>query len=157
MNAVPGILDPVVLQPPVTTNGGVTSTYLSMKNVQSATIICTFTQAVAHATTASIYEATSSAGASAQAITNNLPLWKNTDISTTSVLTRADDAKSGACAATVKNQVIVFKVDPSLMDLADSMDYINVVVSDSSQATNYVSIVAIVVPRYGTHDQVSHV
>jgi hypothetical protein len=151
------VKNPVVLQPPTTTNGGFSSTYMPVKNFQEIVIFCIFTQAVGHATTASVYEATNSSGGSAQAITKTLPVWLNTDISLTSVLTRQTDAKLATLAATAKNQIAMFKIDPSLMDLEDSMDHIGIVVSDSSQATNFCTILAIGTPRYTGHDQVSHV
>lgn len=141
----------VQLTSPVTTNGGVTSDYVSLKNCNMAWIICDFTQAVGHATAAAIYEATKVDGTGAQAITVEVPIWMNADTATSDTLVAQTAAVSQAVAADVKHKQIVFQIDPSTLDVANGFDVINVVVSDSSQATNFVNITAILDERYGAN------
>ena len=151
MSAHPEIplgLAPVVLTPPVTTNGGVTTDNISLKNAHMVYIVATFTQAATHATGIDPTQSTAVAGTGVKAITNAVPLWQNTDISSTSVLTKGTDAITANCAAGTTNQIIVMQINPSSFDVAGGFDVLGMTVDDSSEATNFVSIVAYVVPRY---------
>jgi len=139
---------PVTLTPPVTTNGGVTTDYISLKNAHMVFIVATFTQAATHATGIDPTQATAVAGTAVKAITNTVPIWKNADISTTSVLTRQTDAITVNCTAGTTNQVMVMQIDPAGFDVANGFDCLGMTVDDSSEATNFVSITAFVVPRY---------
>lgn len=139
---------PVVLTAPVTTNGGVTTDYISLKNAHMVFVVAVFTQAVGHATGIDVTQSTVVAGTDAKAITATLPIWANTDISLTSVLTRQTDAITYNLGATAKNQIVVMQVDPAGFDLANGFDVLGVSVDDSAQATDFVSVVAYIVPRY---------
>ena len=145
---IPEEVVPVVLTPPVTTNGGVTADYISLKLAHMVFVVLTFTQAVGHATGIDITQATAVAGTAVKAITNTLPIWSNTDISLTSVLTRRTDAITYNLPATAKNMIVVMQVDPAGFDVANGFDCLGLTVDDSSQASDLVSAVAYVVPRY---------
>ncbi len=139
---------PVVLTPPVTTNGGVTADYISLKLAHMVYVVLTFTQAVGHATGIDIKQATAVAGTAVKAITSLLPIWANTDISLTSVLTRQTDAITYNLDVAAKNQIVIFQVDPAGFDVANGFDCLGLTIDDSSQATDLVNAVAYVVPRY---------
>lgn len=132
----------------VTTNGGVTSDYISMKGVHEVYIVATLTQAVGHATAVVLKQATAVAGTGAKALANAVPIWMIGDVSLTDLYTRQTDGVSQAVAATAKTHKIVFKVMASDLDGANSFDCLNVTIATSSQATNFCCIDAIVVPRY---------
>lgn len=146
---MPDFIRPVTLSGPVTTNGGVASDYISLKNVHEVYVVATMKQTVAHATSVSIYQATDVSGTSAKALANAVPLWSIADITATDLYTKQTSAVSAACAATTKTQKFVFRVKADALDVANSFDCLNVVVSDSSQATNFCAIDAIVDVRYG--------
>jgi len=139
---------PVVLASPVTTNGGVTTDYISLKLAHMVYLVLTFTQAVGHATGIDVTQATAVDGSDVKAITNTLPIWSNEDISLTSVLTRQTDAITYNLAATAKNKIVIMQIDPASFDVANGFDVLGCTVDDSSQATNLVSAVAYVAPRY---------
>lgn len=139
---------PVVLTPPATTNGGVTTDYISLKNAHMVYLVATFTQAATHATGIDVTQATAVAGTAVKAITNTLPIWKNADISATSVLTRLTDAITANCTAGTTDQIIVMQIDPAGFDVNGGFDCLGCTVDDSTEATNFVSVVAYVVPRY---------
>ena len=139
---------PVVLTPSVTTNGGVTTDYISLKLAHMVYLEFIFTQAVGHATGIDVTQATAVAGTAVKAITNTLPIFSNTDISLTSVLTRRTDAITYNLPATAKNMIVTMQVDPSGFDVANGFDCLGVTIDDSSQASNLVCVVAHVVPRY---------
>ena len=138
----------VQLASPVTTNGGVTSDYVSLKNCNMAYVICNLKQAVGHATSLAVYQATAVAGTSAKAIANAVPIWMNADTAATDTLVAQTAAVSQAVAADVKSKQVVFQIDPALLDVANGFDCINIVVSDSSQATNFVAIDVLLDERY---------
>jgi len=132
---------------PVTTNGGVTADYVSLKNAKRCTIIVNLTQAVGHATALTIEQATTVAGAGSTAITVVVPIWLNADCAATDTLVKQASAVSQAIAATVKHHQVVFQLDPAT--LADTFDCITVKASDSSQATNFVSVDYLIETKYG--------
>lgn len=146
---MPDFVRPVTLSPPVTTNGGVTSDYISMANIHKVYIVATFRQAVAHATTISVYQATDTTGTSAKILANAVPLWTIANVASTDLFTRQDDAVTATLAATTASQKVLFCVDASALDGANGFDCLNVVVPTSSQATNFVNIDAVIIPRYG--------
>jgi len=147
---IPEEVVPVVLTPPVTTNGGVTTDYISLKNAHRVFVVCVMTQAATHATGIDPVQATAVDGTGAKAITNNVPIWANTDISATSVLTRQTDAITFNLATGTTNQIVTFDIDPAKLDVENGFDVLGFTVDDSSEAANLVSIVAYVIPRYSS-------
>ena len=139
---------PVVLASPVTTNGGVTSDYMSMKLAHMIWLVLTFTQAVGHATGIDPTQSTLVDGTGSKAITKVVPIWSIEDISLTSIFTRQTAAITYNLAATAKNKIVVMQIDPAKFDVANGFDVLGVTIDDSSQATDLVSIVAYVEPRY---------
>ena len=125
---------------PVTTNGGVTADYISMKNVHRAYVVCHMTQAVGHATGIDPVQATAVDGTGAKAFANVLPIWSNEDCAASSTLAIQTAAITYNVAATVKNKIVVFQVDADALDVANDFDVLGVTVDDSSQATNLISI-----------------
>ena len=133
---------------PRTTNGGVTSDIVSVKTGQKLWFVVELTQAAAHATTLSLVQATSVAGSTNKA-GPAVPIWANEDTVASDTLVRqASDAASYAVTANVKNKEIVFEVDPARLDLDNGYDCVYLTASDSSQATNFISAVAIVDTNY---------
>ena len=139
---------PVALTPPVTTNGGVTGDYISLKLAHMVYIVLTFTQAVGHATGIDVTQASAVDGTGVKAITNTLPIWANEDIATTSILTRKTDAITYNVTADIKGKIVVMQVDPASFDIANGFDCMGLTIDDSSQATNFVNALAYIEPRY---------
>ncbi len=147
---IPEDVVPVVLTPPVTTNGGVTTDYISLKNVHRVYAVFTFTQAATHATGIDPVQATAVDGTGAKAITETVPIWKNADISATSVMTRQTDALTINATAGTTDQIMTFCLDPAKFDVAGDFDVLGFTVDDSSEATNFVSAVAYLEMRYSS-------
>lgn len=122
---------------PVTTNGGVTSDYVSLKNAKYAWIVLQFTQAVGHATVIQPRKATATDGTGATNITVAVDLWQNADTAASDTLVKATSATSLTLAADAKKKQVVIGIDPA--NLGAGYDVIAFTVSDSSQATNFVS------------------
>lgn len=133
---------------PVTTNGGVTSDYINLGLCHKAWVIVQLTQAVGHATVISMRQAQDAAATGAEAISNNVEIWANEATATSDVLVAQTAAKTYTVTADIAKKLIVFEVDPAAMDINNSDQYLHFSVSDSSQATNFVSAVAILASRY---------
>ena len=133
----------------VTTNGGITCDYVSLKNYHKAWIVAHFRQAVSHTTTLQPQVATAVAPTGAASITFSAKWWKNADISTTDTLTAATAATSMACTAGATHQLIIVEIDPAdMVAQGSTYDVLGCTVSDSSQATNFVSVLYILEPRF---------
>ena len=133
---------------PVTTNGGVTGDYVSLKNVHKAWIVCSFTQAVGHATGIDPKQASDVAGTGVKALTTVVPIWANEDTATTDTLAAQTAALTYNVTNDVKKKQVIFEVDPAGLDQANGFDVLGVAVDDSSQATNLVSIIYVLQTRY---------
>lgn len=132
---------------PVTTNGGVTFDYISLKHAHKAWILAQFRQAASHATTLQPRGATSVAGAGADDTAFTFPWWKNADVGTSDSWVRQTAASIATLTAGTTHQGVIIQIDPAEM-AAEGWDVLGGVVSDSSQATNFVSAWYIVAPRY---------
>lgn len=143
-----GLASVVTAVPPVTTNGGVTGDYISLKNVHRAFIVATFTQAVSHATVIKPQQASAVDGTGAKDLDSVVPIWAIEDISASDVFTKQTDAVQQALAAGATDQKVVFMVDPAALDGENDFDCLGVNVANSVQATNLVSIDYILEMRY---------
>ena len=133
---------------PVTTNGGVTSDYINLGLCHKAWVYVQLTQAVGHATVISMRQAQDAATTGAEAISNAVEIWANEDTAASDTLVRQTAAKTYTVTNDVKKKLIVFEIDPAKLDINNSDAYLHFTVSDSSQATNFVSAVAILQSRY---------
>lgn len=124
---------------PKTTNTALTSVYVSFKNSQSAAVLVDLTQAAANATTVSLYQSQDVSGTGAKALTLNVPIWANEDVSVSDALVRQVDGVSYTVAATAKNKQVLFHVDPAKLDINNGFTCLNVRTSASGQVTNFAS------------------
>ena len=148
-NMSPEEIVPVALTVgPVTTNGGVTTDYISLKNVHSAVAVFHFKQAVAHTTGIDPVQATNVAAGGVKAITNVIPIWANEDVAASSVLVRKTDAITYNLANDIKGKIVVMQIDPAGLDVAGGFDCLAFTIDNSAQATNFVSAMLYIVPRY---------
>ena len=134
---------------PVTTNGGVTCTYVSLKHVHKAWLLLQFTQAVAHATVVQPEVATAVAPTGATNITFATRLWENEDTAASDTLVAQTAATSLTVTADVKKKQVIVEFDPSeVVAMGATYDVIGCDISDSSQATNFVSGQYLLQERY---------
>ena len=125
---------------PVTTNGGVTSDYVSLKNVHKAWIVLQFTQAVGHATVVQPQVATAVAPTGAASITFSANWWENEDTATSDTLVAQTAATSMTVSSDIKKKQVIVEIDPAAcVAQGSTYDVIGFTVSDSSQATNFVA------------------
>ena len=110
---IPEMLFPVSGSKPVTTNGGVTCDYISLKNAVRCFAVIHLTQAVGHATAFTVERATAVAGTGHVAIANVVPIWYGNVSTTSNALTRQTDAVSFTMDVGVTGEAyIIFQIDP---------------------------------------------
>jgi len=131
----------------VTTNGGVTCDYASVKNAKRAWIVASFTQAVGHATVVQPQKATAVLPTGAVSITVAQNIWSNEATGTDDTLVQQTAATSYALTADVAKKQVIFEIDPA--SLGSTYDVIGCTVSNSAQATNFVSVLYIIEEGYG--------
>lgn len=137
----------VQLTSPVTTNGGVTTDVISLKNAHKAWLVVELTQAQANATQLSLKQATDVAAGTNKA-GPTVPIWANEDTVASDTLVKQADAASYTVANDAKHKQVVFEIDPSRLDIANGYDCVYLVSADSTQATDFISVTAYLQTRY---------
>ena len=151
MDFIPEGLFPVEMSAGcVTTNGGITTDNISLKNAVMAYIVVHLKQAVGHATSFAPKRGTLVASA-VTALAVSVPIWYGNVSTSSNSLTRQTDAVSFAVpVGDTGDCIIVFQIDPAQLGKISTTEapVIGMAVSDSSQATNFASIMVFLVPRY---------
>lgn len=149
MLQIPEGLFPVSGTRPVTTNGGVTADYVSLKNAVMCWAVVHLAQTVGHATAITVEKATAVAATGTTAITNAVPIWYGNVTTSTNALARQTDAVSYTLGGAVTGDVyIIFQIDPA--SLGSTYDCITVKSADSSQATNFIEVTYWMQPKFAT-------
>src|SRR4030042_292257 len=89
---------------PVTTNGGVTGDYVSLKGVKRAWISLQFTQAAGHPPVVQPQKATAVAPTGAVSITAAARIWANEDTAASDTLVRKTSATSYSLTNDIKKK-----------------------------------------------------
>ena len=132
----------------VTTNGGVTCDYVSLKNVHKAWIVLSFTQAVGHATGIDPTQATAVAGTAVKAITASCVIRANEDTAATDTLAAQTAGITYTVTNDVKKKQVVIEIRPEELDTNAGFDCLGCTIDDSSQGGNYVSGLYFLQMRY---------
>lgn len=133
---------------PKTTNAAITSSYVDLKNANTAAVIVNLTQAVAHETEISLYQAKDIKGTDEKPLDNNVPILGNEDVSKSDRLERKADGVSYKVEKIAKNKQIIFNIDPAKLDVNNRFCYLGLKIGASSQATNFASAEFIVENKY---------
>jgi len=133
---------------PKTTNAAITSRYVSLKNGICAFVIVHLTQAVAHATPITLFQATDVSGTSAKAIASNVQVWANEDVAAGDALIRRTDGVGYTVTADVKNKMVVFQIEPERLDINNGFTTIQARIGASSQVTNFASVEILIDAKY---------
>lgn len=124
---------------PVTTNGGVTSDYVTVKNAKYAWLRLQFKQAVGHATVIQPQVATAVAPSGATSITFAAEIWSNLDTTASDTLVSRTAATSYTLTTAAKPMQVFIGIDLAQMAAQGAtFDVLGFTISDSSQATNFV-------------------
>jgi hypothetical protein len=135
----------VQLLAPAADAAGRTSSYFSLKYFQKAFIVVSITQGNAATILLSPLQASAVAGTGSKAVPV-LPIWSNLDTTVAGITARTAAATYTTDAA-VKNKVVIFQIDPAVLDQANGFDCI-AVSTGASNAANITSAMLIGTPRY---------
>ena len=129
---------------PVTSNGAVTADYVSVKNCARLYIVINLTQAVAHATLLTPQRATAVAGTGVVVLATNVRIWANEDTAASDTLVSQTAALNYTVTNDIKKKMVVFEIDVAALGFTSASpgvpyDVVNLLVADSSQATNFIS------------------
>lgn len=131
---------PVVLACNLTTNGGVTSLACTLKSTLKAWLYVYLQNAVGFAQVITPFQATNVAAGTTAALPV-MPIWANEDVAATDTLVSKTAAAGYTTANVAKKKLIVFEIDPAIL-VTGTDTSIGVVLTDSTQATNFVTVVA---------------
>ena len=76
-----------------------------------------------------------------------MPVWAQQDAAAADALTRQTDAVNLTTSAAVKHKVVVFQIDPALLDVAGGFDCLGVS-TGASNAANVTSALFLLESRY---------
>lgn len=128
-------------------DGALTSDIVSLKNFSKAWIKVVMAQGNAAQHTTTLMQAKDVAGTDGKAISNNVPIWSNLDVSASDLLTERTAAKTYQLDAGLKNKVAWFEIDPAnALDVANDFDCIYVT-SAGSNAANILSVDFFLLPK----------
>ena len=109
---------------PATDAAGRTSTKISLKNCAKVFLLVHVTQGNAATVAITPMQAQDVAGTGAKVLANAIPVWSNLDTAATDTLVRRTDAVNYTTDAAVKNKMVVFEIDPAMLDVANGFDCI---------------------------------
>jgi hypothetical protein len=124
---------------PQATNAALTSRVVTTKNCHKVWAVFQFNQAVGHATTPTLMQATNIAAATNKA-GPAVRIWSNEDCAASDTLVARTAASSFALTNDVKHKMVLFEIDTSLLDVNGGYDCIYFTEASSAQATNIVSM-----------------
>jgi hypothetical protein len=133
---------------PKTTNEGIESRYVNLKNAVNAVVIVNLTQAAAHETQISIYQAKDTQGTDSKALISSVPVWANENTNADTLL--KTDGAGYTVEETAGNKQIVFQIDPAKLDINEGFTCIGIKIGASSQAANFASADVIIDSRYSS-------
>lgn len=144
---LPEELAPYELLPPATDAAGRTGLYVSLTNAQRAFVVFHVAQANAATILITILQASDLEGTGSKVLTNNCPIWANLDTATVDYPSRRTDAKNYTTDAGTKNKIVVFQIDPEMLDVANSFQSVGIS-TGASNAANLTSAMVYIQQRY---------
>ena len=109
---------------PAADAAGRSSAAISLKNAGKAYIYVHVTQGNAATIALTPMQAVNVSKGSGKVLANSVPIWANLDTGASDTLVRATDAVNYTTDAAVKNKVVIFEIDPALLDVANGFDCI---------------------------------
>jgi hypothetical protein len=107
---------------PAADAAGRSSRIVSLKNCAKAFVVVHITQGNAATIALTLMQAQDVAGTAAKVLTNAIPIYSDLDTATSDGLIRRTDGVNYTTDAAVKNKIVVFEVDPALMDVTNGFD-----------------------------------
>lgn len=138
----------VTLLSNVTDGSARTGDWITLKTGSRVTIVCEVLQGAATAMDINPMQATAVAGTSKKALATACRIWANADTSASDTLVRATDAVNYDAANTATGKLVVFEIDPTMLDLANDFDCLTIE-TEGDSASNLITATAFIHARYG--------
>ena len=133
----------------ITTSGGITSNYVSLKHAHKAWIVLQFTQAGSDASVIQPKVATAVAPTGATNITFPAEIWANEDTATSDTLVKQTAATSYTLTADIAKKMVIIEIDPDdVVAMGVTYDCLGFAISAGQKATNFVAGYFILGARY---------
>lgn len=128
-------IPPFQLLNPAADAAGRTSAYVSLKNSIKAYLVVHITQGNAATVALTPLQAQDVSGTGSKALSANVPIWSNLDVSLTSLLTQRSAAANYTTDAGLKNKIVVFEILPeACLDIAGGFKTIAIQTGASNAA-----------------------
>jgi hypothetical protein len=138
------------LLPAAADAAGRASPFVSLKGAAKVSIIAFVNQGNAAPVTFSLVQATNVAGAGVKALANSAPISFDQNTAIGDATTLGTAGVSFTTDATIFNKMVVFDVDPALLDVNNGFDCIGVT-TGASNAANVTTVLAVLMgTRYGS-------
>lgn len=133
-----------LLNPAADAAGRAAATAVSLKNWGKAYLVFHITQGNAATILLTPMQASAVAKTGGKVLTNTVPIWADLDTAASDAMVRATDAVNYTTDAGVKNKIVMFEIDPALLDVAGGFDCVYVS-TGASNAANITQAYAILV------------
>lgn len=144
--SLPQNLKVVPLLAPTTTNGGANSRRVNTGGFHKVWLVADLMNAQGAAVTVTLKQATAVSGGSTANGPATAQNWKNEDAVASDTLVKGANGNAVTTDTNAKSKQVVFEVLPE--DLTSGDPYVFLNFSDSTQATDFVSVVAYGLPRF---------
>ena len=133
----------------VTTFGGITSSFVSLKHAHKAWIALLFTQAGSDASVIQPQVATAVAPTGATNITFAASIWANEDTAASDILVKQTSATSYTLTADIAKKMVIIEIDPSdVVAMGVEYDCLGLTIAAGQKATNFVAGYFILAERF---------
>jgi hypothetical protein len=126
---------PIGMLPPAADAAGRTSPYKSLRNCSSKfALVCRVNQGNAAQVTFTPLQAKDSSGTGTKAIPTSAAIFYNADTTASDTLVGQGFGASFQCGTALKDQIVVFELDPASFDAANGFNHLAVQTSSSNAA-----------------------
>jgi hypothetical protein len=145
---IPQKLKPAAVLKVATDAAGREGKFISLKNANKVTVVVHIAQGHASTVLLEILQATAVANTGVKAIANAVPIWQCYDTANSDTFTAQTAAVNFTTNAGTVDKIVVFQVDPAVLDVANSFDCITVQ-TGASNAGNITGAIAYVDSAFG--------
>ena len=133
---------------PQATNANPATAYIDMAQGHDVYFVVNVTKGNAALTSFALEQANTAGGGGNKIFANTVPIWSNLNTGASDVLVRRTNALNYALdnANDGRGQIVVFKVDPSRMDINAGFRWARLQVA-AGDAANIASVLAVIIPQ----------
>lgn len=131
---IPTGLKPAAVLKVATDAAGREGKFISLKNANKVTLVAHIAQGHASTVLLEVLQASAVANTGVKAIANAVPIWQCYDTPNSDTFTKQTDAVNFTTNAGTVDKIVVFQVDPAVLDVANGFDCITLQTGASNVA-----------------------